>query len=285
MQQYCGCYSLLLRYMPENVLFVIYSRSNSQPHTRLTRFLTFSTYFIITSIHNLIRGWPRQCKFAYALFCLSIHSLMRGWPWRFPIFCHSTLFQFTASCEADHNRFYIVCNKNISFNSQPHARLTNAGSCGQHGHDPFNSQPHARLTLRPEGLCRLATSFNSQPHARLTVYLISSAGLNYLSIHSLMRGWPKFYDRHDEQWISFNSQPHARLTRFQHHTPASFLSFNSQPHARLTLMKPIRMRRVTPFNSQPHARLTRKKRILFYIQESFNSQPHARLTSIWFDKK
>ena len=36
MQQYCGCYGLLLRYMPKNVLFVTYSRSISQPHTRLT---------------------------------------------------------------------------------------------------------------------------------------------------------------------------------------------------------------------------------------------------------
>ena len=109
MQQYCGCYGLLLRYMPKNVLFVTYSRSISQPHTRLTITERSRDSGQSISIHSLIRGWPSGCPtlynsvllfnsqphtrltgyrlgvdcriaFQFARGYLSIHSLIRGWP-------------------------------------------------------------------------------------------------------------------------------------------------------------------------------------------------------------
>ena len=102
MQQYCGCYSLLLRYMPKNVLFVTYSRSNSQPHTRLTNSRLVQ---VTTSLSFNSQPHTR-------LTCIPAINHLK--PWTFNSQPHTRLtlrasftsniasvFQFTASYEAD----------------------------------------------------------------------------------------------------------------------------------------------------------------------------------------
>ena len=101
MQQYCGCYGLLLRYMPKNVLFVTYSRSISQPHTRLTITERSRDSGQSISIHSLIRGWPSGCPTLYnsvLLFNSQPHTRLTGY--RLGVDCRIA-FQFTASYEAD----------------------------------------------------------------------------------------------------------------------------------------------------------------------------------------
>ena len=119
------------------------------------------------SIHSLMRGWPIKGNLTNVISILSIHSLMRGWPtppftkevagvFQFTASCEADLsyndgeayvsaFQFTASCEADPMIARTISVLN-TFNSQPHARLTNAQSSKPVNALPFNSQPHARLT-------------------------------------------------------------------------------------------------------------------------------------------
>ena len=169
MQQYCGCYSLLLRYMPENVLFVTYSRSNSQPHTRLT----------CSSMENDPSNYFPQFTASYEADLSWLQHTQAD-----------IILQFTASYEADlFQAMYPDINR--YFNSQPHARLTIKPVWVQRQKSPFNSQPHARLTKDlevPLGIMALSIHslmrgwpssesqapsafhpFNSQPHARLTL--------------------------------------------------------------------------------------------------------------------
>ena len=57
----------------------------------------------------------------------------------------------------------------------------------------FNSQPHTRLTMIWLCLMSPVTSFNSQPHTRLTISFHAFTKIFFdLSIHSLIRGWPRF---------------------------------------------------------------------------------------------
>ena len=56
----------------------------------------------------------------------------------------------------------------LSFNSQPHTRLTNRSCVHVVGSSSFNSQPHTRLTRNVRILRYRLIPFNSQPHTRLT---------------------------------------------------------------------------------------------------------------------
>ena len=216
MQQYCGCYSLLLHYMPKNVLFVTYSRSISQPHTRLT---------------EMTLG--RQVDIAVLQFTASYEAD------RLSFRCWLSYYSFNSQ---PHTRLTRSCSdrRNVSgtFNSQPHTGLTNFFkvtfyfSCILSIHSlirgwpycpgrrstmpmPFNSQPHTRLTFFLCEFRHRRTSFNSQPHTRLT-----------------HRG-----NTAEDKEHTFNSQPHTRLTMPHREQKPPVRSFNSQPHTRLTLRK------------------------------------------------
>ena len=52
----------------------------------------------------------------------------------------------------------------------------------------FNSQPHTRLTEKCVHTCQNTYSFNSQPHTRLTLEPNKYFFVRILSIHSLIRG-------------------------------------------------------------------------------------------------
>ena len=116
---------------------------------------------------------------------------MRGWPALVLRKVGNTIFQFTASCEADQGRDEDVwLYRNFSIHSLmrgwPPSRERNV-LCMKF----FNSQPHARLTSETVGEFLVEFLFNSQPHARLTEPHFYSHRRFGFSIHSLMRGWPE----------------------------------------------------------------------------------------------
>ena len=238
MQQYCGCYSLLLHYMPKNVLFVTYSRSISQPHTRLT---------------EMTLG--RQVDIAVLQFTASYEAD------RLSFRCWLSYYSFNSQ---PHTRLTTAAPNNVPlkrpFNSQPHTRLTTCPSkkakilnlsihslirgwpCLHHRLSdtakPFNSQPHTRLTRSCSDRRNVSGTFNSQPHTGLTNFFKVTFYFScILSIHSLIRGWPYCPGRRSTMPMPFNSQPHTRLTMPHREQKPPVRSFNSQPHTRLTLRK------------------------------------------------
>ena len=146
----------------------------------------------------------------------------------------------------------------LSFNSQPHARLTNAGSCGQHGHDPFNSQPHARLTQILRSTRRAMDIFQFTASCEADLVVVGELPL----------------------YLIFNSQPHARLTHLKISWRGHQNFFNSQPHARLTSLYqlPFLCHSLFQFTASCEADQVHPK--FFQVIDFFNSQPHARLTRI-----
>ena len=119
------------------------------------------------SIHSLIWGWPYIRSDLEWKYYLSIHSLIWGWPWYLLTLRNLLIFQFTASYEADRH----LTRKRMLISS-------------------FNSQPHMRLTTTWPNYVLSWRSFNSQPHMRLTASDIFNRQKDYLSIHSLIWGWP-----------------------------------------------------------------------------------------------
>ena len=104
-----------------SVSFIIWIPFNSQPHTRLTRNILISRLINGLSIHSLIRGWPDmkeaipaknffQFTASYEADQATGHYIIRV-----------SIFQFTASYEADRVEEE---EEGVSFNSQPHTRLT-----------------------------------------------------------------------------------------------------------------------------------------------------------------
>ena len=187
---------------------------NSQPHTRLTS----------------------EDKKKAMRYCLSIHSLIRGWPERQRLNLVSLHFQFTASYEADPSLSH-GCIPERPFNSQPHTRLTQPTLSKIDESCSFNSQPHTRLTKRSIGFLQSSTSFNSQPHTRLTTHHLKEKLQNDLSIHSLIRGWPKKGSGKTTLiCLSIHSLIRGWPSKptLQHYTTCPF---NSQPHTRLTWKK------------------------------------------------
>ena len=146
MQQYCGCYSLLLHYMPKNVLFVTYSRSISQPHTRLT---------------EMTLG--RQVDIAVLQFTASYEAD------RLSFRCWLSYYSFNSQ---PHTRLTTAAPNNVPlkrpFNSQPHTRLT---TCPSKKAKILNLSIHSLIRGWPclhHRLSDTAKPFNSQPHTRLT---------------------------------------------------------------------------------------------------------------------
>ena len=148
MQQYCGCYSLLLHYMPKNVLFVTYSRSISQPHTRLTEMTLGRQVDIAVLQFTASYEADRlsfRCWLSYYSFNSQPHTRLTL-P-ASPSIWYSKAFQFTASYEAD---------QELQWQEE---RIRNFQFTASYGADqffqsyfllflyPFNSQPHTRLTL------------------------------------------------------------------------------------------------------------------------------------------
>ena len=88
----------------------------------------------------------------------------------------------------------------------------------------------------------------------------------YLSIHSLIRGWPWNHICNAGKFTSFNSQPHTRLTPYLYHQYLHYelfqftASYEADPR-----YEPSAERGYYSFNSQPHTRLTRQKFIVFYF--------------------
>ena len=167
MQQYCGCYGLLLRYMPKNVLFVTYSRSISQPHTRLTEM-----------------ALGRQVDIAVLQFTASYEADRHG----FKSCLRNFIFQFTASHEAD--PFLAVYTAlHLPFNSQPHTRLTaiDFERSGRGIGFQFTASYEADRQYRRRGRTACVFQFTTSYEADLWKTCCPT-GKRDISIHSLIRG-------------------------------------------------------------------------------------------------
>ena len=78
----------------------------------------------------------------------------------------------------------------------------------------------------------------------------------FLSIHSLIRGWPVSV-LFSAETLFFQFTASYEADRLGHSVQQHrYKSFNSQPHTRLTLRKQSQESCLSPFNSQPHTRLT-----------------------------
>ena len=165
------------------------------------------------------------------------------------------VLQFTASYEADRLSFRCWLSY-YSFNSQPHTRLTTAAPNNVPLKRPFNSQPHTRLTTCPSKKAKI---------------------LN-LSIHSLIRGWPRELDQNlIHQAFQFTASYGADQF-FQSYFLLFLYPFNSQPHTRLTLH---RRNNIVLFAIFQFTASYEADHFTLYVLQytyTFNSQPHTRLT-------
>ena len=116
---------------------------------------------------------------------------MRGWPLpEINMTSLLTIFQFTASCEAD-RRIWPSRRQGSTFNSQPHARLTIAPSSEYEKqnlsiHSLMRGWPTSRQNRRIIAILSIHSLMRGWPWLDFTVL-----DNGYLSIHSLMRGWPR----------------------------------------------------------------------------------------------
>ena len=152
----------------DSIQFFLSSSFNSQPHTRLTQFM-----FMFCKVNKSFNSQPHtRLTYSNSNYCsnkcLSIHSLIRGWPvYQVRNGKQELFFQFTASYEADRDvmaayRVREHFQFTASYEADPSGNILPKSTIS------FNSQPHTRLT--PHRLLRrkLLVSFNSQPHTRLT---------------------------------------------------------------------------------------------------------------------
>ena len=228
-----------------------------------------------------MRGWPRTWNTWHIEIYLSIHSLMRSWP---PlVFYYQKLLNTFNSQPQMRLTLWTTSMRTIRlkpFNSQPHARLTGSYSYTITKQISFNSQPHTRLTqahdsflLHPHVFQFTASYEADQEEKEMLLKSISfqftasyeadrgrwneSVCAVFLSIHSLIRGWPCCWAEAD---FSENFQFTASYEADRIHLLSIFWYAGLSIHS-------LRW-------GWPGSACSQK-----ICQESFNSQPHTRLTT------